>query len=305
VTYTLQASGGDWDAVDNGAYSIAVNANEVFDAAVTGANAVAAGMLGVFNVAVAEIDVTGNGVSIVDGDVTPEPGDHTVFGEVVVGQDFARTFTISNTGLASIDITSPASVTGAGFEIAEQPAITSLGASQSTTFEVRFTANMEGPSSGIVVIENNDGNEAPYSFAVNASGVVPEIDVSGNGRSVASGDDTPARNDNTDFGNIAVGTTASHVFTVSNVGSGTIHLTGPVSIFGAGFNVTQPADTALGAGESTTFLISVSPAAPGSITGLITIASDDADENPYTFAVAANGVDAPPLEDMIFTDSFE
>ena len=47
----------------------------------------------------AEINVKGNTVSIIDGDVTPSAGDHTDFGNANTGGgNVVRTFTIENTG---------------------------------------------------------------------------------------------------------------------------------------------------------------------------------------------------------------
>jgi len=54
-----------------------------------------------------EMDVSGNGMSIPDGDVTPQTADDTDFGSVQLdGETNANTFTISNTGGADLNLTS-------------------------------------------------------------------------------------------------------------------------------------------------------------------------------------------------------
>ncbi len=170
VTYTLAAPGGSWDAADNRDYVISVVANEVFDLAATGANAVGAVDLGSFSVAVGEIDVAGNGISIADGDLTPADADGSAFGDVLLGNLSIQTFTITNTALGSVNIFAPVEVVGGGFS-ATQPTTTSLGPSESVTFDINFVPAVAGPVAGLVTINNDDPDENPYTFAISANAV--------------------------------------------------------------------------------------------------------------------------------------
>ena len=52
-----------------------------------------------------EINITGNGTTIVDGDTTPTTADFTDFGSVATGSNFSRTFTIQNTGNSNLNLT--------------------------------------------------------------------------------------------------------------------------------------------------------------------------------------------------------
>src|SRR5512142_834533 len=56
-------------------------------------------------VAAPEMEVTGNGLSSVDGDITPSATDSTDFGSVTVGSTVVRTFTITNSGGSSLHLT--------------------------------------------------------------------------------------------------------------------------------------------------------------------------------------------------------
>ena len=47
----------------------------------------------------------------------------------------------------------------------------------------------------------------------------PEIDIQGNGISIANGDDTPSISDHTDFGNVIVGGSRERTFTIVNTGN--------------------------------------------------------------------------------------
>jgi len=66
-----------------------------------------------------EIDVKGNGVSIASGDVTPSAADHTDFGSAVSGGGMiARTFTITNSGAATLNLTGTRKVQLSGADMA-------------------------------------------------------------------------------------------------------------------------------------------------------------------------------------------
>ena len=130
--------------------------------------------IGAFELAVAappaEIDVQGNGVSIANGDSTPDPADHTDFGRLDAnGGSVVRTFTIGNSGTGALTLSgSPlVSVTGnSAFTVSSQPADSSVAAGASTTFEVTFAPSAVGVVTATVSIANNDSDETPYTFVV-------------------------------------------------------------------------------------------------------------------------------------------
>lgn len=194
-------------------------------------------------------------------------------GKTVGAAPFALTATASS-GLAvsySSSNTGVATVSGS--------TVTIVGAGTTT-----ITASQAG----------NDNYEAAtnvgQSLTVGEASVA-EIDVSGNGVSIASGDTIPSAGDHTDFGSAAVsGGSVTRVFTVANTGSGTLSLTGTPKVALSGANASdfsvsvQPASSVAG-GESTTFSVVFDPAAGGVKVATVTIASDDADEAGYSFAV--------------------
>ncbi len=121
-----------------------------------------------------EMEVTGNGQTIVSGDLTPSGLDDTDFGIVNVGNNRANTFTISNLGLSSNLILSgvPAvSIAGSPeFTVSAQPASTTINVCNSVTFTVQYTPVDSGLDSAVITIVNNDSDENPYSFAVQGTG---------------------------------------------------------------------------------------------------------------------------------------
>ena len=127
----------------------------------------------------------------------------------------------------------------------------------------------------------------------------PEIDIEGNTTSIPDGDVTPILGDDTDFGTVVIGATATNTFTIQNEGTSDLTLSGGpnfVSISGdPGFTIlSQPSGT-IAAGGTTTFQVrfSANCGNPVSQDATVSVSSDDGDESPYTFDVDADitGVD--------------
>ncbi len=120
----------------------------------------------------------------------------------------------------------------------------------------------------------------------------PEIDIKGNGRSIAVGDHIY-------FGKTSTGTSISRIYTIVNTGSEVLNLTGtPYVTLNAGcsseFSITQqPTTSELAAdGGTTAFTVQYSPTNTGSDTCTVTVENDDSNENPYTFTIqGTEGID--------------
>ncbi|MCD9460038.1 choice-of-anchor D domain-containing protein [Marinibactrum halimedae] len=117
-----------------------------------------------------EINLQGNGQTIIDGDTTPSTADDTDFGSHLVGgANLARTFTIENTGNAALDLTGTPNVVISGssdFTITTQPATDPIAAGASTTFVVTFDPTTSGTQTADISIDNADADENPYNFRV-------------------------------------------------------------------------------------------------------------------------------------------
>ncbi|MEM7537617.1 MAG: choice-of-anchor D domain-containing protein, partial [Chloroflexota bacterium] len=126
-----------------------------------------------------EIDVQGNNTSIVSGDTTPSTADSTDFGTILVnGSSTARTYTIRNTGTSTLTVSLPITKTGASdFSVTISPS-TEVAAGSSTTFQVAFLPTIQGTQSATLEIGNNDTDETPYTFAIQATGGAPGIAIS-------------------------------------------------------------------------------------------------------------------------------
>jgi uncharacterized repeat protein (TIGR01451 family) len=259
---------------------------------------------GLTQTAFPEIQVKGNSTDIADGDTSPSVTDDTDFGSALVGSGVVdHTFTILDTG--STDLSVSLSITGthaADFSVISAP-LSPVVSGDSTTFTVRFDPGAAGLRSAIMSIANNDTTENPYDFVIQGTGLAPEINVLGNGISIAEGDNTPVPADHTDFG--AADTTSGsivHTFTIENTGTSDLTLTGVpiVEISGShssDFAVTaQPASGTVGSSGSVTFEITFDPSDIGLREAGVSIANSDSDEDPYTFSIQGTGTSGPEMD---------
>ncbi|MEG5048155.1 Ig-like domain-containing protein, partial [Microcoleus sp. B4-C1] len=134
----------------------------------------------------------------------------------------------------------------------------------------------------------------------------PEIDLKGNGTSIANQDITPTTIDGTAFADTPVGSPLVRTFSIENLGSSNLTLSGTpvVTITGANasdFTVkTLPANT-ISASQATPFEITFQPSAIGTRTARINISSNDLDESTYTFTIQGNGLDGTAPTASSFT----
>ena len=255
-----------------------------------------------------DVEVFGNGLIISDGSTAPSTANHTDYGDVLVaGGTLTRTFTITNSGNATLGIgnVTTSAVTGAAsnFIVTAQPAA-SIAAGATTTFQVQFNPSTSGVLTADIQFTNNvPGSKNPYSFRLQGTGTFVEVAVSGNGNNIADGSSSPSLANHTDFGSVGtVGSSLSRTYTITNSGNRAMTI-GNVTTSGthaANFVVTvQPAST-LNPSNSTTFTVQFTPSATGLRTAEISFSNNDdnfADgltENPFNFAIQGFGV-APAI----------
>ncbi|OUR91297.1 hypothetical protein A9Q87_10955 [Flavobacteriales bacterium 34_180_T64] len=251
-----------------------------------------------------EINIQGNAINIVNGAAAPNASDDTDFGNVdVTAGTQVNTFTIQNTdaGTLTIGAITFSGTHAADFSVTSSPAASIVGIG-STTFDITFNPSALYLRTATVSIVNDDSDENPYTFDIQGTGTttIQEMNLIGNSISIVDGDTTPSVTDDTDFGNVdlASGTNVNS-FTIENLGTvNNLLLTGAspyVVVSGthaADFTITAIPTTPITASSSTTFDITFNPSALGLRTATLTIANDDADENPYNFDIQGTGTDA-------------
>jgi len=121
-----------------------------------------------------EIDIEGGSgpTSITDGSTATSTTDGTDFGSVGITTGVVeRTFTIANTGSASLDVAG-VTITGTGaaqFSVTGTPA-GSVSSGGTTTFKVSFDPSATGTFTATIHVANSDSDEADYDFVVTGTG---------------------------------------------------------------------------------------------------------------------------------------
>ncbi|MFN8491581.1 MAG: choice-of-anchor D domain-containing protein [Caldilineaceae bacterium] len=143
-------------------------------------------------------------------------------------------------------------------------------------------------------LAGNSAAPVSVGYTVNAP-LLPEIAVTGNGQPINSGSTTPNSGNGTLLGNAVVGSAVTQTFTIANSGAGVLNLNGTPRVAVSGPNagdftvVTLPA-ASVATGSNTTFQVRFTPSATGVRMATLTIANNDSDENPYTFAIQGAGL---------------
>jgi hypothetical protein len=96
-----------------------------------------------------------------------------------------------------------------------------------------------------------------------------------------------------DFGDVASTTPKTVSFTIENSGDFALNLTGTpkVAITGTGFSLEADAPATVPTNGNVTFQVKLTTTTIGAYTGTISIANNDANENPYNFAITGYGYD--------------
>jgi len=251
------------------------------------------GSLGQYGIELTVSGVDGPEVQVLDGlDSIADDTGTVSFGAIPLGMSATKTFTVNNVGTSEL-VVQPVSVTGDFSVTSNLTASAVVPVGGSLSFDVRFNATSLGAYSGTVSFANNDSNESPFDFTV--TGVVepppaPEVQVR-IGEGVIS-DGTGL----VDFGRIPVGGSVKRLFTVENVGLLDL-MVQPVSI-PSGFTITNnfEVDQIIAAGQSASFEIGYKAEGVGGVSGTVSFANSDADENPFDFSVAGEGFVPPTVQ---------
>ena len=128
-----------------------------------------------------EMNIRGNGTTIVDGDTTPSLSDFTDFGSITVAGGVVRhVFTVENIGGDPLTLTGNPRIANAGANAADflvtiVPATPINGPTGTSTFEIAFAPSGFGVRSASLSIANNDSDENPYNFNIQGTGTGDSI----------------------------------------------------------------------------------------------------------------------------------
>ncbi len=212
-------------------------------------------------------------------------------GSAAVNTDAAiYTFTINNTGLAPLTITSIAGLPSTVFVVSGVPA-TAIPAAGSATFKVTGKPATAGVNTGSITIVTNDPVTPSYKVNVTVIGTVPALQVLNSATPVTT-DNTPAIS----VGSSTVGVPAAAytAFSIKNAGLAPLTFTSITSsstdfVISA---VTPAAPTSIAAGNSATFTVTANPALLGANTAVITIVTNDPTNPTFKLNVSVTGIAA-------------
>ena len=225
-----------------------------------------------------DVPLTGGGTQ---PDIQVIPSSHD-YGEVPIDSSRVWTFSITNEGVANLNVFSTTIDGPDAFIIAGGGGSFTLVSSETREIQVRFTPSYTGPVGGILHIISNDPDEATKAVSLNGRGTEPDIAVSPESR---------------DFGAVPVGSFVDEIFTVHNDGIAPLSITA-IRIEGPGdFIIVSGGDPlTLARGQSFECRVQFQPYSAGLHQSILVFESNDADENPA--AVPLTGIGLRPDIDV-------
>ncbi|MBU3822831.1 PQQ-dependent sugar dehydrogenase [Flavobacteriaceae bacterium XHP0103] len=254
------------------------------------------------------LSVSGNGNPVNSGSTSTSLTNNTNFGSVEIGTDYTLPFLLSNTSgngspkqrLNNIIVTISGS---SDFTPTSTNHGDLRGNDTPISHFVTFTPSSPGTKTATVTITFSNGTNAPYTFAIEGTGIepTPEINITDSSNSTISNGDT------FDFGTVPPNATVSEEFKINNTTANTtLTLQGNpyVSISGdSEFSIiSQPSSGSIAGNTFETFTIQyITSSAGQSHSATLIIDNDDPDggEDPYTITLqgTCNEITYTPITD--------
>jgi hypothetical protein len=213
-----------------------------------------------------------------------------------LGVPVDKTLTIKNTGTGTLTLDSASLVLPVGFSVVT-PFASTVAPGGSTSITFRLDASSVGPFEGFLSFGSNDADENPFRLTLDGqvSAPVPEMvvwysDSYGYEQELYDG------YGNVYFDSTSVGTSVTRTFRIANAGNGVLTLEPSSLSLPAGFSVVTLFGSSVAPGSSTTFTVRLDADWGGQYQGLLSLATNDADENPFSFWLFGDvsGGEGPP-----------
>ncbi|MCU0347035.1 MAG: choice-of-anchor D domain-containing protein [Saprospiraceae bacterium] len=245
-----------------------------------------------------ELDVQGNGLTILNKDNTPTPDDNTDFGGVATGTKATQIFTVKNIGVDPLRVVKAPVLNGSpAFAISnfKQPKGNVIAAGSDLPLFVTFQPMQTGVHSAKLTIFTDDEDENPFVVTLQGVGAGPEVSILGESENTIADGSSGKQND-TNFGEVTTGLPVVKSFIIKNLGDRSLNLTGRPRVAISGANaadfklVKDPAPQVKPGGGEEVFTIEFRPKAAGLRQAVITVENNDANEGSYQFTIQGTGL---------------
>lgn len=233
-----------------------------------------------------ELEVSGAGAVISNGNTTPTSARMTDFGSVNTSKSAIRIFSANNIGYTTLNISS-VSLSGSGdFSIYHQPE-SEIGAQSSDEFSIQFSPSSTGEKTATVTVNSDNPADGTYTFAIKGTGASvttgPEIIVYGNYVEIPNSNTAISESDNTDFG-VVTDTNATKDFLIYNIGDSDLTISS-LSFSTDPFTISSAPSATIAAGNYAVFTALFTPVFAGPTYSYLTINNSDSDEGTYRYGV--------------------
>jgi len=148
---------------------------------------------------------------------------------------------------------------------------------------------VDGDNNGTAMVDSG-----AYEFSL-AAPEAPKIEVIESSNNIVDGTTTPL-----DFGSTNVGSIITKTFTVKNTGNAALNLSNLQ--LPTGFSLVGSLPATLAAASQANFVVQVDANTAGSLSGELSFTTNDSDENPFNFFIAATVTTNPGTTDPGTTD---
>lgn len=225
-------------------------------------------------------------LELLDGSTVLTAGASDSFGSVVLGGSDTKTFSISNTGNATLTVSGVS--LPSGFSL-QGTLPTTVAAGTSDTFTVAMDTSTARSLSAPMVVTSNDSHN-PLQITLSGTVTLPPPVIS-----VLDGATTVANGNGSDpFGSTLVGVPLQKSFTIANSGTSDIALTAGSLSLPQGFSLQGTWPASVPAGGSATFTVQLDATAAGNSQGMLSFSDADPGAGNYRFNVSGL-VTAPSL----------
>jgi hypothetical protein len=196
------------------------------------------------------------------------------FGSVSIGSSATQDLSIKNAGTMAVNI-SQASISGAGFSMAEKNSSFSIPAAQSATVQIQFAPQLAGAVTGKLSLAS-DASKSPLTITLSGAGAQPGLTISPSSIT---------------FGNVPLGQKGAQSLKLTNTGTTSL-VANLGSVSGTSFSVSGLATSlTIGAGHSATLTAEFSPTSAGAASGNFSITSSGANST-LTVPLSGTGTSA-------------